>query len=320
MRFNPNSSWADSQYRKEQYHQLYQRQCIRQELLGRFNQSVEWEDGIGYFPIRFFRDFRLSNQTDPSILFTSSGTGGEKSSQHYVDDVEIYHSSLMAGFKYFYPDLEQCGVKILALLPSYLERSGSSLVYMVQHWMNQFGLPGSGFYLDDFKGLEQSIWKGVSDQVPILIIGVSFALIDFVAQIEKPFPPEIIIMETGGMKGRRKEISRKELHTILKGKSGVTQIHSEYGMTELLSQAYSAGEGRFFTPPWMEVSICDINNPFRKLGFGRTGRIRIIDPANENSCAFILTDDIGRMGGDGSFEVLGRADFAEIRGCSLLYA
>jgi hypothetical protein len=217
----------------------------------------------------------------------------------------------------FYSDIKD--YTVLALLPSYLEREGSSLIYMVDDLIKQSDNPDSGFFLYNHDELYQQLIKQQEAQKPTLLIGVTFGLLDFIEQYNIHFP-ELIVMETGGMKGRRKEMIREELHQVLCKGFGVSTIHSEYGMTELLSQAYSKGEGIFDCPPWMQIIIRDTNDPITTLSNGKTGGINVIDLANINSCSFIATQDLGKTYADGSFEVLGRFDQSDIRGCNLLIA
>lgn len=280
------------------------------DLMG--DQSQQW------IPIRFFKDFDLRCGADwePEAVFRSSGTTGQVQSRHLVRDLGLYERSLMAGFRHFYGEGE---FAILALLPSYLERGDSSLVHMVRTWMERFGTPGSGFYLHNFGALRQALGEAMDRRERILLIGVSFALLDFVEGGAMTLPADAIVMETGGMKGRREEVTREELHAALREGFGLQHIHSEYGMTELLSQAYSMGEGRFRCPPWMRVLIADPLDPTLILPAGEPGRILITDLANVHSCSFIATDDSGILYEDGSFEVLGRLEGAELRGCNLLY-
>ena len=272
---------------------------------------------IPFLPVQFFKNHPVTTGGQPEITFTSSGTTGMVTSSHQVRDVSWYRESFRNGFELFYGDIKQ--YTMLALLPSYLERRGSSLVYMADDLIKQSGNPDSGFYLYNHQELYQQLQKQQDLKRPTLLIGVTFALLDFTDHYQLNFP-ELIVMETGGMKGRRKEMIREELHRQLHSGFGVGQIHSEYGMTELLSQAYSSGDGIFSTPPWMKVLIRDANDPFTILGNGKTGGINIIDLANINSCAFIATQDLGKVFKDNYFEVLGRFDNADIRGCSLLVA
>lgn len=281
-------------------------------------ETVTDVNQIPFLPIEFFKNHEVvSRQAQPQVTFTSSGTTGMITSQHLVTDVSWYEQSFRQAFQLFYGDInEYC---VLALLPAYLERAGSSLVYMADDLIKQSGHPDSGFYLYNHADLHQQLLKQQQAGTPTLLIGVTFALLDFAEQHAINFP-ELIIMETGGMKGRRKEMIREELHDILCRGFGVSQIHSEYGMTELLSQAYSKGEGIFNCPPWMRIQTRDTNDPASPVGYGKTGGINIIDLANVNSCSFLATQDLGKVYEDGSFEVLGRFDNSDIRGCNLLIA
>ncbi|NNK86976.1 MAG: acyl transferase, partial [Flavobacteriaceae bacterium] len=243
------------------------------------------------------------------------GTSGQKSSRHYVKDPELYKNSFINCFERFYGPIED--FTILALLPSYLERSGSSLIYMVNHMISLSGFSESGFFLNNHDELSELLMRLDQDNRKILLIGVSFALLDLVEKRRFELN-NTTVMETGGMKGRRKELVRKELHNNLKSGFGVDQIHSEYGMTELLSQAYSQGNGLFKTPPWMKVLIRDTEDPLSLMKDRQTGGLNIIDLANIHSCAFIATQDLGKTYADGSFEVLGRFDHSDIRGCNLM--
>ena len=271
-----------------------------------------------FFPIAFFKSFVLKTGGNwkEEQIFQSSGTTGKLPSRHFVRELDWYRKVVLEGFYRFF---EKKPYRILALLPSYLERDNSSLVYMVKTWMDHFGLPGSGFYLYNFDALEQAIVEGNEAGEPILLIGVAFALLEFAMRPGVQLAPDTTVIETGGMKGRGEELTRKELHGRLTEGLGIPQIISEYGMTELMSQAYALGDGKFFSPPWMQVEILDLNLPTRTLEIGHRGRIGIIDLANVDTCAFILTDDLGLKHEDGSFEVLGRIDQAELRGCNLLY-
>ena len=280
-------------------------------------ERIREPEEIPFLPIEFFRSHSvLAEGKEPEMIFESSGTTGINPSRHYVADIAIYRKSFMNGFRRFYGDSAQ--ICILALLPSYLEREGSSLVYMMDHLIKQSVQPGSGFYLDNFGELSSILQKRMKDRVPTLLMGVSFALLDLAEQYPQQLDKHIIVMETGGMKGRREELIRSELHQQLKEAFGIGHIHSEYGMTELLSQAYSVGEGLFKSPPWMKILIRDPNDPLSLLSTGQTGGIDIIDLANINSCSFIATGDLGKIHKDDRFEVLGRYDSSDIRGCNLL--
>ncbi|RVT96580.1 acyl transferase [Mucilaginibacter limnophilus] len=273
---------------------------------------------IPFLPIEFFKSQAVvTSHDDVEITFTSSGTTGMITSRHHVTDVSWYIESFRRAFSLFYGDIKD--YTILALLPAYLEREGSSLIYMADDLIRQSNNADSGFYLYNHADLFHQLKLQQELKKPTLLLGVTFALLNFIELYSVNFP-ELIVMETGGMKGRRKEMIREELHDILCKGFGVKSIHSEYGMTELLSQAYSKGEGIFNCPPWMKIITRDTNDPFTLLETDKTGGINIIDLANINSCSFIATQDLGRVYTDGSFEVLGRFDNADIRGCNLLIA
>lgn len=277
--------------------------------------QVKTTEDIPFLPIEVFKHHDvMTGEFDPEVIFTSSGTTSAATSRHLVRDASLYTESFTTGFNHFYGDPRD--YRILALLPSYLERSGSSLVYMVEKLMQQSNHPENGFYLDDLKGLANKLNVAGDEGQKTLLIGVSYALLDLAEQFPQELPGTII-METGGMKGRRKEITREELHNQLCSAFGVTEIHSEYGMTELLSQAYSSGNGIFRGPPWMQVMVREQDDPM-KYCIGKTGGINVIDLANIDSCAFIATGDLGRVEEDGSFAVLGRFDFSDVRGCNLM--
>lgn len=270
-----------------------------------------------FIPISFFRDFdlRCGVGWEPEAVFRSSGTTASARSRHPVRDLGLYARASEAGFRHFFPDGDYA---IFALLPNYLQAGDSSLVQMVRHFILTFGTPDSGFYLDDFDALRAGLVAAMERRERILLIGVTYALLDFAASHGLVLPPDAIVMETGGMKGRRKEMVRAELHAELMAGLSVPRIYSEYGMTELLSQAYTDGSERFRCPPWMRCVVTDLYLPGVVLPPGETGRINLIDLANLHSCAFIRTDDLGRSHADGSFEVLGRLDHADLRGCNLL--
>jgi hypothetical protein len=285
-------------------------------LLGIDPQSVSSIMEIPFLPIGFFREHMVvSGNAEPGLVFESSGTTSERSSRHFIIDPGLYLESFTRGFKLFYGDpKDYC---ILALLPSYLERENSSLVYMISELIRLSGHPVSGFFLDNTHELIKRLSELEESGQISLLFGVSFALVDLV----ESFPVELkntIVMETGGMKGRRKEMTRQELHDILRDGFGIPVIHSEYGMTELLSQAYSKSDGIFHCPPWMKILIRDPYDPLSILEKERSGGINIIDLANIHSCSFLAVQDIGRLKQDGGFEVLGRFDDSDIRGCNLL--
>ena len=276
--------------------------------------SIDHYSQIPFLPIEFFKTHEIickGHQTDQ--LFTSSGTTSVNTSKHFVADINIYESSFYKSFEFFIGHPED--FLILALLPSYHEREGSSLVYMANKLIGQSKNKSSGFYLDNYNDLVKTLNTVINQQT--ILLGVSFALLELAEKYELDLSGAII-METGGMKGRRKEMVRDELHRILCAKFNVEQIYSEYGMTELLSQAYSTGEGIFNTPPWMKILIRDTNDPKTILTNQQTGGINVIDLANVYSCSFIATQDLGKVHRDSSFEVLGRFDTSDIRGCNLL--
>lgn len=273
---------------------------------------------IPFLPIEFFKSHKVvSSDKSADVIFTSSGTTGMITSRHYVPDVNWYIQSFRKAFELFYGNIDK--YTVLALLPSYLEREGSSLIYMAEDLIRQSNNPDSGFFLYNHDDLYQNLQRQQKEQKPTLLIGVTFALLDFIDNYQIQFP-ELIVMETGGMKGRRKEMIREELHEQLCKGFGVDAIHSEYGMTELLSQGYSKGEGVFNCPPWMKIVTRDTNDPLTLLKDDKAGGVNIIDLANINSCSFIATQDLGRVYSGSSFEILGRFDNSDIRGCNLLIA
>lgn len=279
------------------------------------NQVLDIEQ-IPFLPIGFFKTHSvLSSQKPIEITFSSSGTTGMVQSSHHVTDVSLYEQSYLQAFEQFYGKVsDYC---FLALLPSYQQRSGSSLIYMVNDLIEKSTHPQSGYFLYNHDDLLHTLTDLKNKNQPTVLIGVTYALLDFIENFDLHFP-ELIVMETGGMKGKRKEMVREELHEQLTRGFGVPAIHSEYGMTELLSQAYSLGEGVFQCPGWMKILVRDTNDPLTLIAQGKTGGINVIDLANVNSCAFIATQDLGKINSDGNFEVLGRFDNADIRGCNLL--
>ncbi len=273
-------------------------------------------DKIPFLPIQFFKLHAVkTSDFEPQMVFSSSGTSGMIRSRHFVKDLNLYELSFEKGFEYFYGAARD--YTFLALLPSYMEREGSSLIYMVDNLIKQSSDRQSGYFLDNHAELYSSLLKLKAERKKVILIGVTYALLDFIEQYKINFPG-LIVMETGGMKGKRPEMIREELHIRLKQGFGVDSIHSEYGMSELLSQAYSKGKGLFESPPWMRVFIRDTNDPFSHVQKGRSGGINIIDLANRDSCAFISTQDLGKLHPDNSFEILGRFDSSDIRGCNLL--
>lgn len=273
-------------------------------------------DKIPFLPIRFFKEFEvILGGNSVEKIFTSSGTTGVQTSKHLVANLSFYIESLKHSFKHFYGEIAD--YKIFALLPSYLEREGSSLIDMVKFWIEESG--SGGFYLYNHEELYKDLIEHEKSGKKAILIGVSFALLDFVEKFQLDLK-NTIVMETGGMKGRKEEITREELHRILKKGFGLNEIHSEYGMTELLSQAYSKGNSKFETPHWMKILIRDTEDPLAILGNGKTGGINVIDLANLNSCSFIATEDLGKIHLNNSFEILGRFDNSDARGCNLMVA
>ena len=292
---------------------VYQEFC---DLLHTNVQKVKTLQQIPFLPIQFFKSHTVvSNNEAPQAIFTSSGTTGMTTSQHLVTDVSLYEESYRRGFSQFYGNIEN--YVVLALLPSYLEREGSSLIYMVEDLIQLSNQPESGFYLNNHDELIEKLIELDSQGQNVILIGVTYALLDLIEK-RKFQLQNTIIMETGGMKGKRKEMIREELHQQLCAGFGVASIHSEYGMTELLSQAYSLGEGIFECPSWMQILIRDTEDALSYVAEGKTGGINVIDLANRNSCAFIATQDLGKKYANGTFEVLGRFDNSDIRGCNLM--
>ena len=295
------------------HNEVYRRYC---DSLGTDPSSVENLKDIPFIPVSLFRDHKVfTGEGAASVIFSSSGTTGSKQAHHYVKDIDLYERSFTEGFRYFYGD--PGSYVILALLPSYSEREGSSLIYMVDHLIKASGSGAGGYYLNDYERLvkDASFYREQGEK--IILFGVTYALLEL-AEKMAPDLSGLIVMETGGMKGKRKEITREELHKKLASSFKVASIHSEYGMTELLSQAYSKGGGIFNPPGWMKVLVRDLYDPFSYVDDGKTGGINIIDLANINSCSFIETSDLGYKVGGSSFCISGRFDNSDIRGCNLL--
>lgn len=286
------------------------------DLLKKNKTNVKALDEIPFLPIQFFKSHEVISTEDPvQITFTSSGTTGTSTSRHLVTDLNFYEESFRLAFSQFYGNIED--YVVLALLPSYLEREGSSLIYMVEDLIERSNQPESGFYLHNYDELIEKLTELDNSGQNVLLIGVTYALLDLIDKQNFQLN-NTIIMETGGMKGKRKEMIREELHELLCKGFGVSKIHSEYGMTELLSQAYSLGDGLFECPPWMEILIRDTEDALSYVTEGKTGGINVIDLANVNSCSFIATQDLGKKYPNHSFEVLGRFDHSDIRGCNLM--
>jgi hypothetical protein len=286
------------------------------ELLNPGLPVVRSAGDIPFMPVEFFKSHRVVTGNNPETrVFESSGTTGSDTSRHFIVDEEIYIDSLESGFRHFFGEPEDyC---FLALLPSYLERRNSSLVFMMDHLIRKSNHPMGGFYLNNLDDLKINLLELDKSGQKTMLLGVTYALLDL-AELLTTNLKNTIVVETGGMKGRREEITRQELQRILRTSFGTEAIGSEYGMTELLSQAWSTGNGIFRTPPWMKIRIRDPYDPFREMPVGKSGGIDVIDLANRFSCSFIQTQDLGRLHPDGSFEVLGRFDNSELRGCNLL--
>lgn len=294
----------------------YERNAVYRSFCKSLNASPENISSlrqIPFLPISFFKTHDIcASDKNPQTVFTSSGTSGQVTSRHTVADLSLYEESFLRSFKIFYGDIAD--YRFLALLPSYLEREGSSLVYMADRLIRLSEKNGSGFFLNEYEALQEKLRQPGKKT---LLLGVTYALLD----LAEKFPEKLkdtIVMETGGMKGKRREMVREELHEILTKAFGVKTIHSEYGMTELLSQAYSQGNGLFHCPPWMRVLIREMNDPFAYAETGKTGGVNVIDLANLYSCSFIETSDLGKSHADGSFEILGRFDHSDVRGCNLM--
>jgi Acyl-protein synthetase, LuxE len=302
------------QYRENSVYRQYV------DLIGISPSSVKTVQDIPFLPIRFFKSHRVvAGKWEPEKIFESSGTTSTINSRHFVKSLDLYRKSFLNGFLQSYGDPKDwC---IIALLPSYLERQNSSLVFMAEELIRLSQHPDSGFYLNQFDVLSNTLKRLEKERTKTILLGVTFALLDF-SETHPMVLKHTIIMETGGMKGRKKEMTREEVHEQLKQQFGVSTVHSEYGMTELLSQAYSGGDGILASPPWMKMILRAEDDPLSvrdKTGSDlSSGLINIIDLANRYSCSFIATDDLGVMHADGRFEIIGRLDNSDLRGCSLL--
>jgi hypothetical protein len=284
--------------------------------LGKNPKHINSIKDIPYLPIQFFKSENVSIYQRPApVVFTSSGTTGSQTSRHAVYNLEYYHQVCRHAFELKYGPVQD--YFIAGLLPSYLERSGSSLISMVQHFCSLSADDESGFYLNNLSALSQILQAKRKEGKKILLIGVTFALLDLAEQYPQNLSG-ITLMETGGMKGRRQEMIRSAVHQKLKTAFRLPEIHSEYGMTELLSQAYSQGQGKFTAPPWLRTTVREVDDPFSAVQPGKTGGLNICDLANVDSCAFIATDDLARMHRNGYFEIMGRLDAADVRGCNLM--
>ncbi len=286
------------------------------DYLGKNVNAVAHFTEIPFLPIGFFKTHQvISGDFKAEAVFTSSGTTGINTSRHQVKSLGLYKQSFLKAFEQFFGSVQQ--YIILALLPSYLEREGSSLVLMAHELIGESNHPESGFFLHNYRELSSLLLRLKKENKPTVLLGVTYALLDMAEQFPMNFP-HLLVMETGGMKGKRKEMIREELHQKIRTGFGVQQVCSEYGMTELLSQAYSQGDGIFQTPPWMKILIRDTNDPLLLLENGKSGGINVIDLANIYSCSFIETQDLGKIHPNGNFEILGRFDNSDIRGCNLL--
>jgi len=312
---NPSFVHRSLQLFKHQYlnNMVYRQYC---DLLHRNPDNVFCVEELPFLPISFFKTHKIVTGTfEPQTVFFSSGTTSIQASKHYIKDLALYERSFTESFRHFYGAVEN--YTFLALLPNYQENPNSSLIYMTDKQMQLSASPYNGYFLDNHQQLFNRLQQLKTTGYKVILFGVSYALLDFAEHYQLHFP-ELIVFETGGMKGRRKELVKEELHTILTTAFGVPKIHSEYGMCELLSQAYSSGDNIFYTPPHMQLLLRDERNPLLHSSTLATGLINVIDLANEHSCAFIATDDLGHRHPDGGIEILGRMDSAEVRGCNLL--
>lgn len=297
---------------QHQSNAVYRQWC---DVLGVQVNQVQQLSQLPFLPVSFFKTREVvCGSFTPEAVFESSGTTQTVNSRHLVKALGLYEESCVTAFEQEYGAIaDWC---VIGLLPAYLERKNSSLVHMVNQFIGISQVPESGFYLYEYDKLFHTLQQLEARGQKTLLIGVTFGLLDF-AEAHTMQLKHTVVMETGGMKGRRRELTREEVHGYLQERLGIAQVHSEYGMTELLSQAYSKGEGRYVCPPWMKVLVRDEEDPLAVKTSGR-GVINIIDLANRHSCAFIATDDVGIVYEDGSFEVKGRMDVSDIRGCSLL--
>ncbi len=321
--FDPNKIFLTNQFNEtalELFHFQYEQNAVYQTFVNGLHKKtsdIKAVTDIPFLPIEAFKNHKVkTTEFKPNQIFTSSGTTGVMTSKHFVKDIKIYEDTFVKGWQKFYPNIED--MCVLGLLPSYLEREGSSLVYMVDNFIQKSTHELSDFYLDEHAHLYLLLNELEKDKTPTLLIGVTFALLDFAAKFKMDLT-HVTVMETGGMKGRRKELTRKEVHDNLKQQLGCNAIHSEYGMTELMSQAYSANNGLFECSDTMQVFVRSEDDPLYVSKTGK-GFLNVIDLANVYSCAFIATDDIVDIRTNGQFEILGRADISDIRGCSLLTA
>ncbi|MFA7116217.1 MAG: acyltransferase [Bacteroidales bacterium] len=298
---------------------VYREYCALMDIM---KSDVKTLFDIPFLPISFFKSHKVICSKDTSakvdIVFSSSATTGMVPSKHYVLDVSVYDRAFMKDFKYFYENIED--YTVLALLPSYLERKGSSLIYMIDRFIKDSKSLDSGYYLYNYEDMYHKMVELLSVGKKCILFGVTFALLDFVKEYQLPsgLNSNLIVFETGGMKGRGKELSRDEIHARITKALGCDTVNSEYGMCELLSQGYSKGNGLFYCPPWMKILIRDLVNPFEYLPYNKKGGINVIDLANINSCSFIETEDLGTLYKDSSYTVEGRISKAERRGCNMI--
>ncbi|MDR1113443.1 MAG: acyltransferase [Bacteroidales bacterium] len=314
---NISSSFIDKTLQLFEYQYfnniIYRQYC---DLLRCNPDNVAGIEELPFLPISFFKTHKIVSGTfNPQTVFFSSGTTSMQTSKHYIKDLSLYEQSFTESFYHFYGSIED--YTFLALLPNYQENPNSSLIYMIDKMMQLSASPYNGYFLDNHQTLLDRLLQLKTAKHKVILFGVSYALLDFAEHYRLSFP-ELIVFETGGMKGRRKELVKEELHAILTAAFGVSKIHSEYGMCELLSQAYSNGGNIFYTPPKMKFLLRDERNPLVHSTILDTGLINVIDLANEHSCAFIATEDLGRRHRDGGMEILGRMDSADVRGCNLL--
>jgi len=315
--FELSSSQSFNDYALQIFHHQAQNNVVYRDFLkysNQLNKEVNLITEIPFMPISLFKTHKVIDSVTHQKVFSSSGTGGLQS-KHYIKDLKVYECSYKTMFEKCFGRIEDhC---ILCLLPSYLERDGSSLIYMAEGLVSTSSDPRSGFFLYDHEALLGLLKTLKAEKKRTILLGVTFALLDFVETHCIDFP-DLVVMETGGMKGRKKELTRSEVHTKLKYGFGVPKVYSEYGMTELLSQAYTTGEEIFYAPPWMKILKRETTDPLNLDDKKGRGALNIIDLANIYSCAFIATDDLGELCSDGGFKVLGRLDSSDIRGCSLM--
>lgn len=296
----------------------YQNNKVYRGFIDQFKTSeIDHYSKIPFLPVEFFKSHEIisGERKNSDVIFMSSSTTSQIPSKHIVSDVTVYEKSFLKGFECFYGNPKDYA--IIALLPNYLERKGSSLVYMFDKLIQLSKNEKSGFFLEDYEKVKSALTELKNSNQKTILIGVTYALLDLAEQGFQ-LNDNFIVMETGGMKGRRKELLKEELHQILKEKLNVSAIHSEYGMTELLSQAYSKGNGLFDCPPWMKILVRDTEDPLSLVKENKTGGINVIDLANVNSCSFIATQDLGRSKGNRTFELMGRFDNSDVRGCNLM--